>query len=106
MNETEIFRQLQQADLFEAFCIQLKKDFESAGLSDGFGEKIPSDFVKLKNRLTGAVEEALRDSPKLGRLLNRIDISEKLLGKYVNTSPHLFAETLSELIIKRILQKV
>lgn len=100
--------QLQQQDLFEMFRLQLKKDFDGAGLASGFCEHLPAEWTTLK----AVVAQQLAKADKAGGrelqgLLYRIDISEEQIKRYGKSNPALdFMELLSELVIKRILQKV
>ncbi len=108
MFEPEINKGLQQEDLFELFRLQLKKDFESCGLDVTFTDDLPSIFEELQKIILKQVEYLLSGgSQYFAGLLYRIDISEQQIQRYGNDHPHLnLAETLSELIIKRVLQKV
>ncbi len=100
--------QLQQQGLFELFRLQLKKDFEGAGLDAGFCEHIPQEWSILKNVL----QEQLTRAGKMGgreleNLLYRIDVSEEQIKRYSKLNPSIsFLELVSELVIKRVLQKV
>jgi hypothetical protein len=104
----DIKNQLSVKDLFDAFKMQLVKDFEQSNF--------PSDFVKAlepgyDSVHTTLVSELQRNGKKtdlnLMTLLNRIDIGEAQLKKYLNEnkSENHF-KVIAELIIKRVLQKV
>jgi hypothetical protein len=108
MFEPDLNKGLQQEDLFELFRLQLKKDFESSGLDATFTNELPNAFEELQKVILKQVEYLLSSgSQYFAGLLYRIDISEQQLHKYGNQHPDLnLAETLAELIIKRVLQKV
>lgn len=94
--------------LFDLFKLQLKKDFEGAGLNGDFAETLPTDFEPL----CGKIEEQLvavskKSSSALSTLLYRIDINERQLNSYqMKQRQESFEKVLAEVIVKRILQKV
>lgn len=108
MEEIDINKQLLQQDLFDLFKIQLKKDFEGSGLNGDFAENLPSEFNSLKEKINLELNHLLKNnSSALPGLLYRVDISEHQLKKYQSENKLLgFEELISELIIKRVLQKV
>lgn len=94
-------------ELFEAFKIQLKKDFENCGLNCDFAEKLVPDYDLIFSTVSKEIDLIIKSGGKLNELLYRIDISEpqiKKLGKE-KTAIDLNG-ILAELIIKRELQKV
>jgi (2Fe-2S) ferredoxin len=97
---------LPSGELFESFKAQLAKDLTDAGLAAGFVPDIGPEWVKLKSILAEVISGASDDQAKLGRLLNRVDISEGQLKKYADRPGARFQDVLSELVIKRVLQKV
>jgi len=99
---------LLKEDLFELFKIQLKKDFEGSGLNGDFAEDLPSAFEDLKERIHAQLFLLLqRNSSALPGLLYRVDISDSQLRNYQSENKTMdFEELISELIIKRVLQKV
>jgi hypothetical protein len=108
MNEPEINNHLLKEDLFAAFKAQLKKDFEGAGFDGGFTADIPRDFIDLCGRLEKELQKAIsRNASSIPTLLYRVDLSERQVGSYgFKISDAQFLYSLSELIVKRILQKV
>jgi hypothetical protein len=108
MNEPDVFRQLQQEDLFELFRQQLGKDFSSSGADAAFVEHLSRDYETVRTAISKAVSPMTGGSgAQLGSLLYRIDISEKQLSGYLSEHEGLsFADAVAELIIKRVLQKV
>ena len=69
---------------------------------------LPNAFEIIFQKLWPVIEFLEKENPsKLARILNRIDISEKQLNLYIKKNKEQsFAFMLSELIIKRVLQKV
>src|SRR6476661_2161748 len=108
MFEPDFNKGLQQEDLFELFRLQLKKDFESCGINSDFTGRLPAEYEQLRNIILVEIEKLLAGASQyLQGLLYRIDISEQQLSKYGKQHPDLnLAETIAELIIKRVLQKV
>jgi hypothetical protein len=100
--------QLSSRDLFEAFKTQLTKDFEQSNFDAEFIKDLEPDFAHIHEKI---VNELLRSEKKadshLMQLLNRIDISEARLRRYLNEHQNENRlSTIAVLIIKRILQKV
>ena len=106
MNDLEINSSLVKENIFELFRLQLKKDFEGAGINADFTEKLPNELRLLKNYLLQFMQPVMMKPAVFASLLYRIDISEKQLSNYTGNSSLSFEEQVVELIIKRILQKV
>lgn len=108
MEEIDVNRSLLQEDLFVLFKNQLKKDFESAGVNPDFTSQLPSQLDALNTRIIAVLDPLVHHhSSLLSSLLYRVDISEQQLQKYQAANKTLsFVEVMSELIIKRVLQKV
>lgn len=108
MEELDISASLLQNDLFDLFKKQLRKDFEGSGLEGQFAEVLPPVFDLLKASLMQELHPLVRNnSSLLASLLYRVDISERQLKSYREASTGMdMEELLSELIIKRILQKI
>jgi (2Fe-2S) ferredoxin len=101
------YEQLANADLFEQFTLQFEKDLMSAGIEAGPREEIPQDLKRLKKWAADIVSNVMSDTGRIGRLLNRVDVSDWQLKNYLNDNQSLkFEDAVAELIIKRILQKV
>ena len=106
MTELEPYQALAKQDIFKAFEMQLRKDFESAACA------LPDDFVLEKTydlllkQITRQVKQ-LSTGNYLQSLLYRIDVSEAQIKKQTQSNANSdFEEIVAELIIKRILQKV
>ena len=105
--DLEINDQLLKEDLFAAFKMQLKKDFESSGVNGDFVEAVPSEFLLMRQYIINNTGALFKNSSLLSALLYRVDISEGQLKRSQEKSMDLsFEEIVAELIIKRILQKV
>lgn len=108
MQEPDLNTYLLKQNLFELFKEQLRKDFESSGISVDFAVHLPADLNALKSLITQQIQYLEQhQSDRMPILLYRIDISEAQLKKYSQLQPELsYQALLAELIIKRILQKV
>lgn len=104
----QVNSQLTRKDLFDAFKIQLAKDFEQSNFSAEFVKSLEPDFARIHEKILFELQSAQRraDSDVMN-LLYRVDISEAQLKRYLagsrDTNP---LPTIAELIIKRVLQKV
>ena len=106
-NLPTIKSQLRSKELFDAFKMQLVKDFEQS--------RFPSDFVGAFEPVYDSIHESIamelqRNENKIDfnimNLLNRIDISETQLNRYLNENKNEnYFNVIAELIIKRVLQK-
>ncbi len=100
--------QLNTRDLFDAFKLQLTKDFEKSNFPSGFINDLPADYHCIHEKIVNELllSETRADST-LMHLVNRIDISEGQLKKHLHlhgNQNHL--AIIADLIIKRVLQKV
>lgn len=95
-------------DLFQLFIAQLVKDFNSANFDSSFINQLNADVQEIQFAIIEQLEKAEKNSKlKLRNLLYRIDISEVQISKLSKQKPeNNLKEVLSELIIKRVLQKV
>ena len=94
--------------LFQLFIAQLIKDFSSANFDSDFITHLKPDVQEIQFAIIDQLEKVEKISKtKLRNLLYRIDISEKQILKLSkNKTENSFNEILSELIIKRVLQKL
>ena len=88
--------------------MQLTKDIAMDDFQLDEIAPLPNAFEIIFQKLWPVIELLEKENPsKLARILNRIDISEKQLNLYIKKNKEQsFAFMLSELIIKRVLQKV
>jgi hypothetical protein len=107
-NFPDIRSQLSSKDLFSAFKKQLAKDFEQSNFSADFIEALTPDYDSIKENIVFELQHnEIKTDANLMRLLNRIDISEVQLKKYLNKNKNESRfKVIAELIIKRVLQKV
>ncbi len=100
--------QLSRKELFDAFKVQLAKDFQQSNFPTDFVEALEPNY----DRLHETIVRELQRSPKradveMMQLLYRVDISEGQLKRYLEGQGHEnHVSTIAELIIKRVLQKV
>lgn len=105
---SQVNTQLTRKDLFEAFKVQLAKDFEQSNFSSDFVSTLEPDYAHIHGQILFELQRAqkLADSDVMN-LLYRVDISEAQLKRYLAESPNENPlVTIAELIIKRVLQKV
>ena len=107
-NLPNIKNQLSRKDLFDSFRIQLAKDFEQSSFSADFIEALEPNYTIIHEKIALELERnEKRTDLNLMKLLNRIDISEVQLKKYLNEYKNEnYFNVIAELIIKRVLQKV
>ena len=102
---TTIKNQLTSRGLFEAFKKQLAKDFEQSSFPVEVIASLEPDYAHIHRKLVLELERSQKNN--MMKLLNRIDISEAQLKKYVNKQKEESRlSVMAELIIKRVLQKV
>lgn len=99
---------ISKPDLFAKFKLQLQKDFENCGLDGKFAATLIPDYDVIFNHVILEVEKINKiHSGKLNELLYRVDISEQQIKKAFNLNSNVtLNEIISELIIKRELQKI
>lgn len=104
----DIRNQLSSKDLFDAFKMQLAKDFEQSNFPIDFVEALEPDYSTIHEKLAFELQRSSnRTDVNVMQLLYRIDISEAQLKRYLskNNDGNYF-NVIAELIIKRVLQKV
>lgn len=101
MQNDEIIPEYINAKLFNLFVDQLRKDFEMSGLNTTFLDTLSSDFKQIVLSIKSQLKQSSIDA-----LLYRVDISEVQLKNYCKVNQLEFLDGVSELIVKRILQKV
>ena len=107
-NVLAINDQLNSKDLFEAFKIQLAKDFEQSNFDRDFIKDLEPDYSSIHEKIVNELHRSEKKADShLMQLLNRIDISEAQLHRYLfEHQNENRLSTIGELIIKRVLQKV
>ena len=106
--EIERIQDLQKPDLFEKFKTQLYRDFELCGFTDEAPQLNSNNLEHVFQEVLKAVMVIeKKDSSSIQNLLYRIDVTELQIKKEAANYPKKnFQQILSELILKRILQKV
>jgi hypothetical protein len=99
---------LSSQDLFDAFKMQLAKDFEQSNFQADFIKSLEPDYASIHEKIVSELQRSeKRADSNLMSLLYRVDISEVQLKKYLNNRRNENRlSTIAELIIKRVLQKV
>lgn len=107
VEEIDLRRYEFRDNLFDLFCQQLKKDFESCGIDAEFTSELVPDLQLLNTILLNRLREVMRSDSVFRSLLYRIDVSEAMINSYRARHPDLdFDQLITELIIRRVLQKV
>jgi len=107
-NLPNIRNQLSSKGLFDAFKMQLVKDFEQSNFPTEFVAALEPEYNSIHEKIVLELHRTEKRSDfNLSRLLNRIDISDAQLKRYLNEykNESRFI-VIAELIIKRVLQKV
>jgi hypothetical protein len=106
-NLPDIRSQLTTKGLFDAFKMQLIKDFNQSNFPSDFVTALEPDYASIHEKIVDQLQRTEKSDFSLSRLLNRIDISDAQLKRYLNEhkSESRF-NVIAELIIKRVLQKV
>lgn len=104
----DISQGISKPGLFEKFKLQLQKDIEICGCNGEFCTRLKADFNEIANTLKLEIEKINSTSGiKLSELLYRIDVSETQIKDKSKRFPKKHInEIISELIIKRELQKI
>lgn len=106
---SELNAYFHRTDLLEKVVTQIQKDFNWFSFSITFNENAESSpYQQLYQQILPLVEEMLNDDYiKLMSLLYRIDIDEEFLNRRLKENQQADTdEVISDLIIKRELQKV
>lgn len=93
-------------NLLRDLLLQLTKDFQTAQLPLELDIDKRYSFEELRECLAQKIDEHFKKGGTLKQLLNRVDLTEKQIHRAIPTAIHSSLQLLSELIIKRELQKV
>lgn len=106
--EISIKDSLNSKELFELFKQQLKKDLEECGCESEFVGILPAEFELIKQQLSKVLtQHEKKPGFNIQQLLYRVDINERQLNERLKQSDKEdYLSIVSELMIKRILQKV
>jgi len=103
-----IKNQLSSNELFEAFKMQLVRDFQQSNFPVDFVKDLEPDYTTIHARIVSELQYSeQRADFNIMHLLYRIDISEAQLKRYLSEAKNeQYFNVIAELIIKRVLQKV
>ncbi len=105
--EISIKESLNSKELFELFKQQLIKDLGECGCENEFVSLLPADFEPIRQQLSAVLKQHEKKAGfNIQQLLYRVDINEKQLNERLKQNDEDYLSVVSELIIKRILQKV
>ncbi len=99
---------LQQEEIYLSFVNQLKKDagMSNIEISDSIlSHNLSEMIINLHHHIQNILQKN-NGFEKIQSWLYRVDISEKTIKEKMNTANKSYSEIISELIIKRTLQKV
>lgn len=108
MNFTNISQYFNRLDLIKATAEQIIKDFDMFGLEIKFSGNAYNAYEELFDQIEPQIDKLIHNNPqKFMGILYRIDLSDEQLKKAVESnSTEPFSAIVSDLIIKRELQKV
>ena len=109
LSEIQAQKWLEEPDWLNKTRDQMRKDFERSGIT--WQRKFENQIEKpgdLWDELLSSIQNLVQmEAGKLSSLLYNIDLSELQIAKYRKAHPELTdLEMISELIVKRELQKV
>lgn len=97
---------LKMPNLLRDLLLQLLKDFQTAQIPLALNPEENYSFEAICGFIELVLEEHIKRAGTLKNLLNRVDLTEKQIKKAIPTALYSNLRPLSELIIKRELQKV
>ena len=105
---SELSAYYNRTDLLEKVVEQLKKDFNWFSFEITFKGDQESPYQELYKQILPLIDELLNDDyPKLMAMLYRIDLDEEFLNRKLKENSQADTdEVISDLILKRELQKV
>jgi hypothetical protein len=103
-----IKNQLSSNELFEAFKMQLVRDFQQSNFPVDFVKDLEPDYTTIHARIVSELQcSEQRADFNIMHLLYRVDISEAQLKRYLSEAKNeQYFNVIAELIIKRVLQMV
>lgn len=97
---------LKTPDLLRALILQLTKDFQTAQIPLTLNPDENYSFEGLCDFIELVIDGHIKRVGTLKNLLNRVDLTEKQIKKAIPNALYSNLRLLTELIIKRELQKV
>ncbi|MDF2437412.1 MAG: hypothetical protein K0Q95_1788 [Bacteroidota bacterium] len=108
MNFSDLSRYFNQLDLIKATADQIIKDFEMFGMEINFSGNAYNAYEELFDQIEPHIKTLIDSNrSKFMGILYRIDLNDEQVKKAVdNNSSEPFSAIITDLIIKRELQKV
>lgn len=107
MKFTDLAPYTNRLDLLNLTVEQIKKDFNLFGAEISFSGRTESAYLELFQQIKPYIESLLNHNyEKLLTLLYRIDVTEKSISNIVLNAGDEMVNEMTDLIIKRELQKV
>lgn len=108
VNFTDLSKYFNRLDLIKDTANQIIKDFDMFGLEIKFSGNAFNAYEELFEQIEPHINQLITSNQqKFMSILYRIDLSDEQIKKAVNeNSSELFSAIVSDLIIKRELQKV
>lgn len=108
MNFTDLRPYINRLDMIQATAEQIIKDFDMFGMDVKFSGNPYNAYEELFNQIEPHIRHMLDTNPsKFMGFLYRIDLSDELLKKSLKeNSSESLSQVISDLVIKRELQKV
>lgn len=107
MESFEVSTYLNRIDLLKETVEQIQKDFGESGFNIHFSGKPETAYQELVEQITPFIQKNLQSNyTYLMQVLYKIDIPEKHFKDALNKNPQSVSLQITELIIKRELQKV
>jgi hypothetical protein len=108
MNISNISEYFNRIDLIKATADQIIKDFDMFGMEVRFSGSAYNAYEELFNQIEPHIKKLIDSNhSKFMGILYRIDLNDEQIRKAVNdNSSESFSEIITDLIIKRELQKV
>ena len=105
---TNITQYIDKPDILKQTAEQIIKDFEMFGIEIKFSGNDSNAYQEIFNQIEPHISKLIENNrQKLMVVINRIDINEQQIKKAKAENPNKdFSVVLSDLIIKRELQKV
>jgi len=103
----EIKNYVNRLDLLNETVEQIKKDFGESGITIHFSGNVQTAYEELIDQILPFIQQLLKSNySHLMQVLYKIDVPEKLFKNSFDEDPADAPKKITELIVKRELQKV